>query len=102
MGSRCYHNRRPEYMARSPCEFAKYVMCFIGPSHFISFLLIEDYDHVGASYGRLFLWTTPRLYWPFRLLVTSLNYKYQESVAGPFDGCIPVSDVVQVTVSIGT
>lgn len=65
-------------------------------------MLTEDYDNVGASYGRLFLWTTPWLYWPFRLLVSTLNYKYQESVAGPFDGCVPVSGVVEVTVSIDT
>ena len=65
-------------------------------------MLTEDYDNVGASYGRLFLWTTPRLYWPFRLLIATLNYKYQESVAGPFDGCDPINGVVEVTVSVGT
>lgn len=59
--------------------------------------LRKDYDNVEAQYGRLFLWTTPRLYWPFRLLVATLNYKYQESVAGPFDGCIPTSGVVEIT-----
>ncbi|KAF5363682.1 hypothetical protein D9756_000159 [Leucocoprinus leucothites] len=58
--------------------------------------LQKDYDNVGAQYGRLFLWTTPRLYWPFRFLKTTLIYKAHESIAGPFDGCVTGNGVVEI------
>jgi hypothetical protein len=59
-----------------------------------------DYENIGAQYGRLFLWTTPQFYLPFRLFKVILVYKYFESIAGRFDEYLTVSGPVEIKVGI--
>lgn len=54
-----------------------------------------DYEKIGAQYGRIFLWTTPKFYSPILLFYSRYAHKYLEREAGPFDA-IPVAEALPV------
>ncbi|KAG6856999.1 hypothetical protein H0H87_011093 [Tephrocybe sp. NHM501043] len=47
--------------------------------------LQNDYEKIGAQYGRIFLWTTPQFYTPFLLVYSKQAQIHLERIAGPFD-----------------